>query len=240
MSRNIGFVSLKEIINRVYKDGGDIVEDLTEDDVILDTIELLGVAGIPELFEEKTETLEVRKYKAVLPCDFVDLIAVKSCGGYLNASTDKFDIEESNTDVPTYRIDGDIIKFSQEKGYVKIAYTAIKTDDEGYPMIVNDQTFIRALVSYIIYKKVYTNYINGRLQNENIMERVERNYEFNIAQATARLTLPTPDEFDNTARLMNSFMFRLHARKGTIKNIGDMYTGNVIHKDVPSFDFNRE
>lgn len=238
MNRNISYVSLKEIINRVYKDGGDIVEDLTEDDVILDTIELLGVAGLPALFENKVETLKVEKYRALLPCDFLDLIAIKSCNGPVNLSTDKFNVEDSNTFVPTYRIDGDIIKFSQEKGYVQISYTAIKTDDDGYPMIINDQTFIRALVSYIIYKRVKTNYINGRLPNENIMERVERDYEFNIAQATARLTIPSPDEFSNIARMMNTFIFRHNARRSEFKNIGDEITIDGIPTNVASFGFN--
>ena len=135
-------------------------------------------------------------------------------------------------------VDGDIIKFSQEKGYIQISYTAIKTDDDGYPMIINDQTFIRALVSYIIYKRVKTNYINGRLPNENIMERVERDYEFNIAQATARLTIPSPDEFSNIARMMNTFIFRHNARRSEFKNIGDEITIDGIPTGVASFDFN--
>lgn len=237
MSRDIGFVSLKEIINKVYKDGGDIVEDITEDDVVLDTIELIGIVGIPKLFENKTETLKVEKYRALLPCDFVSLIAIKTCSGPLNASTDKFDIEESKTLVPTYRINGDIITFSQEKGYVKISYVAIKTDDDGYPMIYNDQSFIRALVSYIIYKRVYTNYINGRLPNENIMERVERNYEFNIAQATNKLQMPSLDEFDNISRIMNSFIFRRSERAKGYKNIGDEIRFDNTTTGIPSFSF---
>jgi hypothetical protein len=236
MNRNIRYISLKEIINRVYKDGGDIVEDLTEDDVVLDTIELLGIVGVPQLFETKYDTLIVKKYRAALPCDFVDLIALKDCGRPLNASTDKFDVTDSRTLVTTYRIDGDIIKFSKEEGYIQIAYTAVKVDDDGYPMIVNDQTFIRALVSYIIYKRVYSNYINGRLPNENIMERVERNYEFNIAQATNRLTMPSEDELNNIARMMNSFIFRCNARKTGFKNIGDELP-DIPHNNLPSFEF---
>lgn len=237
MNRNITFVSLKEVINKVYKDGGDIVEDITEDDVITDTIELIGVVGIPQLFERKVDILEVKKYRALLPCDFVDLIALKSCNTRLNPSTDDFNVEDSHTNVPTYRIDGDVIKFSQECGYVKIAYTAVKTDDDGYPMIVNDQTFIRALVSYIIYKRVYTNYINGRLPNESIMERVERNYEFNIAQASQRLRMPDKEEFDNIARMMNSFIFRRNARYSDYKNLGDENPRVVLQTNVANQGF---
>ena len=232
------FISLKEIINRVHLLGGDIVDDVTEDDVITYTIELIGVVGIPQLFENKVETLELKKYKAELPCDFVEEQAVKCCNDRtFNASTDMFRVQDSKTFVPTYKIQGNYLISSVEKGYIQLAYTAIKTDDEGYPMIVDDQAFIRALVSYIVYKRVFTNYINGRLPNENIMERVERDYEANIAIAEQKLRMPTIDEFNNISRMMNSFIFRNNARKSGFKNLGDELPENRIHVNPTSFDF---
>jgi len=231
------FISLGEIINRVHLLGGDITNDVTEDDVITYTIELMGVVGIPSLFQHKVERLEIKKHRAELPCDFVEEEGIKCCDLHFNASTDMFDVRESKTNVPTYKIQGDYLVTSMEKGYVQLAYTAIKTDDEGYPMIVDDQSFIRALVSYIVYKKVFTNYINGRLPNENIMERVEREYEFNIAQASQRLTQPTVDEFDNISRMLNSFIFRHNSRKEGFANIGDELPEFTFHKNITSFGF---
>ena len=232
------FISLKEIIDRVYRQGGDIVDDITEDDVITYAIELIGVVGIPPLFEHKVIDLEINKYRAELPCDFVEEEGVKCCNNAtFNASTDMYRIEDSKTFVPTYKIQGDYIVTSIEEGYIRLAYTAIKTDNDGYPMIVDNQSFIRALVSYIVYKRVYTNYINGRLPNENIMERVERDYEFNIAQATQKLTIPTLDEFDNISRMINSFIFRHDARKTGFKNLGDELPEPIIHDNLTSFGF---
>ena len=231
------FVSLKEIINRVHLLGGDITNDVTEDDVITYTIELIGIVGIPALFQHKIEKLEIKKYRALLPCDFVEEEGVKCCDQHFNASTDMFDVRESKTNVPTYKIQGNYIVTSIEKGYIQLAYTAIKTDDDGYPMIVDDQSFIRALVSYIVYKKVYTNYINGRLSSENIMERVERDYEFNIAQASQKLIQPTIDEFNNITRMMNSFIFRVNSRKEGFANIGDEMPEFTFHDNITSFGF---
>lgn len=148
-----------------------------------------------------------------------------------------FRVQDSKTFVPTYKIQGDFIISSIEKGYIQLAYTAIKTDNDGYPMIVNDQAFIRALVSYIVYKRVFTNYINGRLPNENIMERVERDYEANIAIAEQKLRMPTIDEFNNISRMMNSFIFRNNARKTGFKNLGDELPEHHIHVNPTSFDF---
>ena len=232
------FVSLREIINRVHLLGGDIVDDVTEDDVITYTIELVGVVGIPPLFQHKVAELEIVKHRAQLPCDFVEEEGIKCCNNRtFNASTDMYNVAESKTGVPTYKIQGDFIVTSIESGFIKLAYTAIKTDDEGYPMIIDDQSFIRALVSYIVYKKVFTNYINGRLPNENIIERVEREYEANIAIAEQKLRMPTVDEFNNISRMMNSFIFKNNARKSGFKNLGDEMPNPTIHAHPVSIDF---
>jgi len=231
------FISLKEIINRVHLVGGDVVNNVTEDDVITYTIELMGIVGVPALFQHKIEKLEIKNYKALLPCDFVEEEGIKCCNQHFNASTEMFDVRKSKTNVPTYKIQGDYIITSIEKGYIQLAYTAIKTDEDGYPMIIDDQSFIRALVSYIVYKKVYTNYINGRIPSENIMERVERDYEFNIAQASQKLVQPTVDEFNNITRMMNSFIFRVNSRKEGFANIGDELPEFTFRNNITNFGF---
>ena len=73
--------------------------------------------------------------------------------------------------------------------------------------------------------------------NENIMERLERDYEFNIAQATQKLTQPTIDEFENIARMMNSFIFKHNARKSGFKNLGDELPEFPIHDNITNYGF---
>ena len=218
-----GFTSVREILSEVYRQGGDIAKDITEEDVILYTAEFIGVVGMPALFVDKVAHLDVEKYRTALPCDVYEVKQVK-CGEHcktLNASTDVFNVEDSRTNVPTYRIQNNVMVFSFEEGDVTIAYTAFMLDEEGLPMVPSDETFKRALVSYIIYKRVYTDYINGRVPNEHIMERVENNYEVDVAIASRRLKMPSRDEYDNIARMMNSFIFRNRANDLGYKNIGD-------------------
>ena len=231
------FISLKEIINRVHMLGKDVTIDVTEDDVITYVVELIDIVGMPQLFLNKVETLEIHKNRAELPCDFVEEQAVKCCNNIsFNASTDMFNVEESRTHVPTYRIQGDFIVTSIEEGYIKLAYRAIKTDEDGYPMIIDDQAFIRALVDYIVYNAVFGDYLSGRFP-EDKMERLEKRYETDIAIATSKLTQPTQDEFDNVARMMNSFIFRHDAKKTGFKNLGDEMPKRPLHSNTVHFDF---
>lgn len=42
-----------------------------------------------------------------------------------------------------------MIYVSFPKGAVEIAYKAVKTDEDGYPMIVDNEVYIAALEAYI-------------------------------------------------------------------------------------------
>ena len=231
------FVSLREIINKVHLLGGDIVDNITEDDIIVYAEELIGLIGTPQLFEHKIAELEIEKHKALLPCDFIEEEGVKCCNNRtFNASTDMFDIKENPTLTPTYKIQGDFIVTSVEEGFIKLAYTAIKTDEEGYPMITDDKAFIRALVEYIVYKKMQTEYINGRVER-NRYKDIEDLYETDAAIAESSLRKVTIDEFNNISRMMNSFIFRANARKTGFRNLGDEFDFNTPLAKPVSFDF---
>ena len=49
----------------------------------------------------------------------------------------------------TYNINNNYIETSTKDGYVQIAYQAIKTDEEGFPMIPDD-TKVRMALKYFI------------------------------------------------------------------------------------------
>ena len=69
------------------------------------------------------------------------------------------------------------------------------------------------------------------------MERVERDYEFNIAQASQKLIQPTVDEFNNITRMINSFIFRTNSRKEGFANIGDEIPELTFHHNITNFGF---
>ena len=67
-------------------------------------------------------------------------------------STDSFHMnldKHKHTD-PTYKIQGNFIFTApMDCGKIEIAYRAFQLDEEGYPMLPDDASFIRALQSYI-------------------------------------------------------------------------------------------
>lgn len=113
----------------------------------------------------------------------------------------------------TYKIQDRFIITSIPHGFVRLAYRAIKVDDEGFPMIVNNASFIRALKSY--YKKNWYCILleSGQLSdNANMAQFIygnaEQEYYANIAQAQNSLLNITPEKMRNISNILTDMMPR--------------------------------
>ena len=84
------YVSLKTVLDKVMIHP--LLVDLSFETAVLYTLEFLRIVGVPRIFEDRFKTLEVKDYRAVLPCDLFDIIQVKEhCSAYaLRATTDTF------------------------------------------------------------------------------------------------------------------------------------------------------
>ena len=218
------FKSIKDIINNLQRVYGDIVKDVTEEDVILDSIELMGIVGFPDMFEEKITTLDVKKYRSELPCDLYEINQIKvkdcPCDSTISPSTYIYDIKDEKSGLPTYKVQNRLIYFSFETGSVTISYQAVKTDEDGFPMVVDDAAFSRALESYVAFKRIRNAYYNGKIKDRYIKEDAEQDYMFNIAQTDSKFHMPNPNEFEHVADFMNSFIFSRSIRRKGLREIG--------------------
>lgn len=78
------------------------------------TVDFIRIIGMPPMFIEKTAKLKIENYRAKLPCDFHEMIQVRTnyekCGHYVGGvfrhSTDNFHMSEVKQDTPdlTYKI----------------------------------------------------------------------------------------------------------------------------------------
>lgn len=103
----------------------------------------------------KTEILDIENYRALLPCDYSQMIQVRKLNGpTFRYSSDSFHMSECRasreefTDL-TYKIQGNIIYTSIKEGEIEVAYLAIATDSEGYPLLPDNSSYTRALELYI-------------------------------------------------------------------------------------------
>jgi len=95
---------------------------------------------------------------------------------------------ETTTDY-TYLIKSGYIKTNIETGYLMVAYQAIPVDDEGYPMIPDNQSFIEAIYWYIVMKLLYPKWASGQIRDAVYVD-AKRSWNFYCKQAYGNSMMP--------------------------------------------------
>lgn len=96
----------------------------------------------------------------------------------------------------TYLITPNYIKTNVETGYVMLAYQAIPTDAEGYPMIPDNQSFLDALYWYINMKLMYPDWREGRVRDA-VYADAKRSWNYYSKQAYGDALMPNKDQMES-------------------------------------------
>jgi hypothetical protein len=99
---------------------------------------------------------------------------------------------ETTTDY-TYLIKPGYIKTNVETGYLMVAYQAVPTDNEGYPMIPDTQSFIEAIYWYITMKWLYPQWAGGQVRDA-VYADAKRSWNFYCKQAYGNAMMPNGAE----------------------------------------------
>ena len=174
---------------------------------------------MPPIFTEKTAELEIENYRAMLPCDYHEMIQVRTsqekCGQYVGRvfrySTNNFhmsDDKNKQADL-TYKIQGRVIYTSIKEGTIEIAYRSIAVDDEGYPLIPDKSSFSRALELYI-KKQCFTILFDLGKINQAVLSNTQQEYAWAVGQAQSDLIRPSIDEMQSITNALNTLLPRIH------------------------------
>lgn len=214
-------ISIKVVLDRLLRHP--LIQNLNFETAIDYVIDFIRIVDIPQVYIEKVDTIQIENYRAVLPCDLVEVLQVKEhCHHYcMRATTDTFhEIDKvPNPFEYTFKIQGDIIYTNFREGTLDIAYRAILTDDDGYPMIPEDPTFIRALETYIKKQWFTILFDMGRIQQQ-VLVNVQQEYAFYVGQAQAKMAMPTLSEMESLTNMWTSLLHKTNEFKTGFKNTG--------------------
>ena len=223
---NTEFISLKSVIDGIKFHP--LLKDVPIDMIIKYTLELIEIVGCPGLFEPKEADLEVENYRAMLPCDYYDMTQVVLMNNNRPSVAFKYSTAtftpmtyKQTTDL-NYKVQGRIIYTSLEKCNIKIAYKAIKLDEEGYPMLINNAAFIRALESYVKMKWFIIQYDLGKITKQ-VKDDAQTDYYGDVKVAEGSLMTPTIDQMESLKNIFTSMLD---------KPFGHVTTFKEINKDV--------
>lgn len=225
------YISIREIIDNLLDHP--MLQDLTLERAVNYAIHFIRIVGVPNEFEEKTALIDIENYRGCLPCDFYDMIQVRTYkeGEHVprvfRYATDSFHISPKKDSEHkylkdwdlTYKIQNNIIFTSKKEGKIEIAYHAIKVDSEGYPLIPENSSFIQALELYI-KKKVFTILFDQGKISPAVLQNTQQEYAWYVGQAQRDLTMPTIDQMESISNMWTQLLQRSNEHSKGMKPLG--------------------
>ena len=221
MVNELQYISLREILSRVTRHS--MLQDVDLEAVIQYTLELFGLVGVPQIYEDKLAKVQIHNYKGELPCDIVRINQVRDerTGVCLRSMTDTFNTQSRfMPGGPSFKTQNRIIMTSFAEGLVLISYKAIHTDADGLPMLPDDQVFLLALEAYI-KKRVFEAKFDADKIKREVLDRAEQQYFSLSAKAINRFKTPSMSEMQTITGMMHRMIPSTNEFEAGFKGMGD-------------------
>lgn len=120
----------------------------------------------------------------------------------------------------TYIITSNYIKTNVSTGYIQMAYQAIPTDSEGYPMIPEDVDFMEAIYWYITMKLLYPQWKQGSVRSE-VYYDARRSWNYNCKKAYGNAMMPNIDQLESIKNSWIRLVPEIHEHSTGFSTLGE-------------------
>lgn len=117
------------------------------------------------------------------------------------------------------------IVLNKMKGFVKLAYRAMATDERGYPLIPDLASYQEAIYWYVMWKMSFSKFMKGMLggsvrNNSSIYFYLQQQWNFYRNQAYAEAMMPTESDMRTIKNEWNKLIPEWDSDDTFFKNIG--------------------
>lgn len=218
------YLSIKKILDSCLRHP--LMQDLSLETAVDYTIDFMRIVGTPRMFTEKVVRITIDKYRALLPCDYYQTIQVRIPGGHaLVYSTDSFHMNNKGNS-STYKIQGNIIYTSIESGELELAYLAISTDADGYPLLPDNSSFTRALELYI-KKQWFTILFDLGKITSAVLQNTQQEYAWAVGDCQSEFNRMSIDQMEAFSNSWRTMILRDHQHSSGFIGDGSRQTLNI-------------
>lgn len=197
-----------------------LLQDIPLETVVDYTVDFIRIVGVPPSFLENTAIVDIHNYRGQLPCDFYKMIQVRlhrgKCRhmdddlGVFKYATDSFHMSDNHkrrTEL-TYKIQDNVIFTSiLEDGQIEIAYRSIPVDEDGYPLLPDSSSYLKALELYIKQQWFTIQFDMGKI-NAQVLQKTDQEYTWAVGQAQTDLIMPSIDQMESISNMWNTLLDR--------------------------------
>lgn len=219
MINNINYVSINEIASRITRHP--LMADLTLEPIIQYTVDFINLVGLPQIYTDKQETIQIENHRGILPCDLVSIKQVRDSKNktVFRATTNTFNPEKDNKDY-TFKSQGRVIFTSNKTVTIDVAYTAMPIDENELPLIPDDGVFLTALTSYIKLQH-FTILSDLNKVAFQSLQNAQQEYFFNVGKLQNRYNMPSLSEMENITNMLNQFFPRSNEFNKGFRGLGN-------------------
>lgn len=217
-----------------------LASELTYEECAEYALEFIKILGAPVAYENKLIVLDLLSYKAELPCDLLYLNGVRYITGLQNNVTgiamressnvyhldpiefnnsDSNSIYNSNSEF-TYKIQKGIIFTSQCNGCIQISYQGIATDENGYPLIPDNEKVMIGMEYYILSRYLEPLWMMGKI-TDKAFEYIQQKRYFYTPSAFTALQMPSVDKMETVMNGINRLIINTSAHQNFFKKFGE-------------------
>lgn len=228
MVKEYNYINIREALSRILRHP--LLQDMTLEQAVQYTIDFIGIFGLPKLYQDREEVLHIEDFRAKLPCDLISINQIKECktGVCLRSMTDNFMPREHYDRSAGYRIpqelsfktQGQVLYVSFKTGDVSVSYKAIPVDKDGFPLLIDNPVFLKALEAYIKREAFTILFDMGKI-SPVVLQNTQQQYAWLAGQLQSEFTIPSISEMESIKRSWCTLLQRTSEFNNGFKNNGD-------------------
>lgn len=121
---------------------------------------------------------------------------------------------------PSFKTQGRIIFTSFPEGRVEIAYKAIPVDEDGFPLLIDNETYLNALEAYIKVKVFTVKFDTGKIQ-AGVLSNAQTEYAWASHLLLSEMTTPSMAEMESMTRYLNTLIKPVRQFDNGFKDLGN-------------------
>lgn len=215
MVNNFNYINIREILSRLLRHP--LLQELNLESAIQYTLDFIGVMGLPNVFEDKQtiQPIEIKEHRGELPCDLISInqVRVHKTKQPLVSMTDNFNGMDRHRrhleSTPSFKTQGRVIFTSLRETQLDISYKGIMVDEEGLPLLPDNNIFLKTLELYI-KKEWFTILFDLGKISPAVLQNTQQEYAFKAGQCNSEFRIPSVSEMEAFTNMWNQLIPRVN------------------------------
>lgn len=121
---------------------------------------------------------------------------------------------------PSFKTQGRVIYTSFPEGCLDLAYKSIPVDEDGFPLLIDNENYLAALEAFIKLQVFTIKFDIGKI-NANVLQNAQQDYAWRAAELGSEFMTPSVSEAESLSRLYNTMILSVHHFDHGFKNVAD-------------------